>query len=349
MSSITSRRLPAEWEKHAGTLLSFPHEGADWPGKYGAVQWAFVEMIKKVSASEPVFLLVKSPSHRDRVEQMLERAGTDLQTIQYICQPSNRNWMRDSGPIIVRRNKNDREALNFHFNGWAKYGNYRLDMHTAPVVASALKIPVTQVLYKGRHVVLEGGAIDSNGCGTLVTTEECLLDPSVQVRNPGFGREDYEHIFNEYLGITNVIWLGEGIAGDDTHGHVDDICRFVNAKTLLCCNEKNPRDENHRKMQANLERLSQARLEDGSRPEVVTIPLPGRIEFEGLRLPASYVNFMITNTQVLVPTFNDPNDRVALGIIGELFPDRNVVGIHALDLVWGLGTLHCLSHEIPSE
>lgn len=341
------RRLPAEWEPHAGTLLAFPHEGADWPGKYETVRWAFTEIVKKITATEKVFLVVSSGKHRDAVASMLNRNHIDPTAVEYIIHPTNRSWMRDSGPVIVRKPDGSCEALHFHFNGWAKYGNYRKDMHTAPAVAAHLKLPLTSVYYHGRRVVLEGGAIDTNGCGTLITTEECLLDPQIQVRNPGFSRKDYEAVFREYLGTDNVIWLGEGIAGDDTHGHVDDICRFVNNKTLLCCSESNSRDENYRKMQDNLDRLNSSVLEDGSRPEIVAIPLPHRVEFEGIRLPASYVNFLITNQSVLVPTFNDPNDREALGIISELFPERRVCGIHALDLVWGLGTLHCLSHEIP--
>jgi len=346
--SNPTRRLPAEWEKHQATLLAFPHDGRDWPGKYDAVKWAFVEIIRKVTAHEPVLLVVKSREHRDRAAAMLKQAHADAGKVRYIILPTNRSWMRDSGPLVVKRSDGKREALQFRFNGWAKYPNHRLDAKIPAAVAAALNLPLTQVRYHGRPVVLEGGAIEVNGSGTLITTEECLLDDETQVRNPGFSRKDYEAVFKEYLGVRNVIWLGAGIDGDDTHGHVDDICRFVNRSTVVACVEKNRSDINHERLRDNFERLKRARLEDHTKPQVVPIPMPGRIDFEDLRLPASYVNFLVTNGCVLVPTFNDPNDGRALEILSELFKGRKVIGIHAVDLVWGLGTLHCLSREIPS-
>jgi len=341
-----TRRLPAEWEHHQGTLLSFPHEGRDWPGKYGAIQWAFVELIRKVVRYEPVYLVIQSESHQQSVLKMLNRAHADVANIIFIEQDTNRSWMRDSGPIVIQRSDGKREALQFGFNGWAKYPNHKIDKHIPEAVAKTLNLDLIKVIYKNKHVILEGGAIEVNGSGTLITTEECLLDPAIQVRNPGFTRKDYEVIFNEYLGITNVIWLGDGIEGDDTHGHVDDICRFVDQKTVLACVEPNKNDKNHQRLDANLDRLKNARLENGKSPEIIRIPMPGRIDFENMRLPASYVNYLVTNGCILVPTFNDKNDRTALGIIAELFPTRNVIGINATDLIWGLGTLHCLSHEI---
>ena len=341
------RRLPAEWEKHSYTLLSFPSEPLDWPGKFQAVQWAYVDFLRKVVMHEPVILLVKSEKLKLRVITMLEKAHADINQISFIVKDTNRNWMRDSGPIIVEREDGSKEAIQFGFNGWAKYSNYRKDRGVPSTIADFLDLPLTKALYKGKPVVLEGGAIDYNGAGTLVTTEECLLHPSLQVRNPGFTREDYEQVFREYLGITNTIWLGEGIDGDDTHGHIDDICRFVNRDTLVAAQENNNHDPNQKKLAANLDRLKNARLTNGEKINVVTLPMPGRIDFEEMRLPASYINFMITNGAVFVPTFNDPNDRLALGIISELFPDRQVTGINATDLIWGLGTLHCLSREIP--
>lgn len=344
----TTRRLPAEWEPHEATLLAFPYEGRDWPGKYHAVVWAFVEMIKKVAAGETVILIVRSETHREVVADRLLRAHVHIPNIRYLIQDTNRGWMRDSGPTIVKRSDGTREALQFRFNGWAKYGNHRKDLAIPEAVARFLHLPLTPVIHKGRPVVLEGGAIDINGRGTLITTEECLLDPSVQVRNPGLKKEDYEAVFRDYLGITNVIWLGNGIEGDDTHGHVDDLCRFVNPTTVVTCRETNRRDKNCRRLEENMERLAGARLENGKKPEVVVLPMPERLDFEDLRLPASYANFMVLNKAVLVPTFNDPNDRQALGILSECFPKRKVIGISAVDLVWGLGTLHCLSHEIPA-
>jgi agmatine deiminase len=196
---------------------------------------------------------------------------------------------------------------------------------------------------------LEGGSIDTNGRGTLLTTEECLLDPSVQIRNPGLGRDEIESVLRQYLGVTNVLWLGKGITGDDTHGHVDDLCRFVNPHTVVLCWEKDSHDANYPALQENWERVKDMRTEDGTKLEVVPLPMPSPLHLDGQRLPASYANFYISNAAVLVPTFNDPNDFIALGILRDLFPERLVVGIHAVDLVWGLGTLHCLTQQQPAE
>ncbi|MDF1550219.1 MAG: agmatine deiminase family protein [Bacteroidales bacterium] len=344
-NNIITWRMPAEWEEHQATLLSFPHEGRDWPGKFGAIQWAFVEIIRKVAQYEPVILIVKSKEHQAKVLEMLNRAHANVSAISFIECDTNRNWMRDSGPIIVK-DGNKRQALKFGFNGWAKYPNYRKDLKIPGKVAEFLGIDLIEVKHKGRPVVLEGGAIDVNGCGTLLTTEECLLSKEVQVRNPGFTKEDYETVFYKYLGITKVIWLSEGIQGDDTHGHVDDIARFVNPNTIIACTENEEGDYNHKKLAINLEILQNSQLQDGSRPEIVKLPMPGRINFEDMRLPASYINFLILNNCVLVPTFNDKNDYKAIGIVNELFPERDVIGINATDLIWGLGTIHCLSHEI---
>jgi agmatine deiminase len=346
MAGPGQRRFPAEWERQQGMLLCFPHNGKDWPGKYEAIQWAFVEFIKKVAQYEEVILVVADETVREKVTVMLKAAHVAMMRISFILQKTNRSWMRDSGPIIVK-NGSDREALNFNFNGWAKYKNYRLDRQVPETVAAFLNIPMTRVLHHGRPVVLEGGAIDTNGAGTLLTSEECLLHPTIQVRNPGFTKSDYEDVFRAYLGITNVIWLGNGIDGDDTHGHIDDLARFVSADTIVTVVESDPNDRNFRSLQDNLNRLQRARLENGRAPKIVTLPMPERLYFEGLRIPASYANFLIINNCVLVPTFNDPNDRIALDTLSTCFPDRKIIGISAIDLIWGFGTLHCLSQQIP--
>lgn len=340
------RRFPAEWEKQQGILLCFPHSGNDWPGKFEAVQWAFIEFIKKVTAFEQVVLIVADEKLKSKVSGMLATAHVELDKLSFIIQKTNRSWMRDSGPIIVKKG-DEREALDFNFNGWAKYKNYKLDRLVPSKIASFLNIPLTQVLYKGKPVILEGGAIDVNGKGTLITSEECLMHSEIQVRNPGLTKADYEAIFKEFLGIKNVIWLGDGITGDDTHGHIDDLCRFVNADTILTVVESNPEDSNYEALQDNLKRLQNAKLESGKPPKVITLPMPERLDFDGLRLPASYVNFLILNNSVLVPVFNDPNDRLAMNIIAECFPDRKIIPISAIDLIWGFGTLHCLSQQIP--
>ena len=345
--SVDNRRFPAEWEKQQGVLLCFPHNGNDWPGKYEAIQWAFVEFIKKVATYEEVFLVVANEKLKTKVLEMLEMAHVKISNVSFIIQKTNRSWMRDSGPIIVK-NGSKREALNFNFNGWAKYKNINLDKHVPNVVANFLKLPITQVMYKGKPVIVEGGAIDVNGKGTLLTTEECLIHPNIQVRNANFTKEDYEAVFKEYLGVTNVIWLGDGIEGDDTHGHVDDLSRFVNEHTIVTIIEEDKKSNNYKPLQNNLKRLQNAKLENGNAPTIVTLPMPSKIEFEDLSLPASYANFLILNKCVLVPTFNDANDRIALNILATCFPDREVIGINAIDLIWGFGTLHCLSQQIPA-
>lgn len=346
MGTANNRRFPAEWEKQQGILLCFPHNGKDWPGKYEAIQWAFVEFIKKVAAFESVFLIVANENLKAKVLEMLETAAVQMCNVSFLIYKTNRSWMRDSGPIVVK-NGTKREALNFNFNGWAKYKNINLDKHVPEKVAQFLDVPVTQVLYKGKPVIMEGGAIDSNGCGTLLTSEECLLHPDIQVRNPGFTKADYEAVLKEYLGITNVIWLGDGIEGDDTHGHIDDLCRFVNEDTIITIVESNLKDNNYKPLQDNLKRLQNAKLENGKSPKIITLPMPKRIYFDGVRLPASYANFLILNKCVLVPIFNDSNDRIALNIIADCFPDREIIGMCSIDLIWGFGTLHCLSQQIP--
>lgn len=344
--TTNNRRFPAEWEKQQGIVLCFPHNGNDWPGKYEAIQWAFVEFIKKVATFETVFLVVADEKLKEKVAGMLESARVNIANVSYIIHKTNRSWMRDSGPIVVK-NGLQREALNFNFNGWAKYKNYQLDKFVPSKVADFIDVPLTQVMYKGKPVIVEGGAIDVNGKGTLLTSEECLMHPSIQVRNKNFTKEDYEAVFKEYLGVTNVIWLGDGIEGDDTHGHIDDLCRFVNEDTIVTIVETDKNDSNYKPLQDNLKRLQNAKLEDGKSPTIVALPMPKRVDFEDLRLPASYANFLILNNCVLVPTFNDSNDRVALNILSECFPDREVIGISCIDFIWGFGTLHCLSQQIP--
>ena len=258
---------------------------------------------------------------------------------------TDRNWLRDAGPQFVKNEKNETVLINFKFNAWAKYDNYKLDVKIPKMISKKLKLDLIKAEHLNKEVVLEGGSIDYNGLGTIITTEECLMDLEMQVRNPRFTKNDYEKVFEKYLGAKNVIWLNKGIAGDDTHGHVDDITRFVNPNTVVTVMETHPNDPNYIPLMENREILEGAKLEDGSGLEIVEMPMPSPVMFKGERLPASYANFYISNYAVLVPTFNDPNDKNALGILSELFTDRPVIGIHAVDLVWGLGTLHCLTHE----
>ncbi|MCA0389114.1 MAG: agmatine deiminase family protein [Bacteroidetes bacterium] len=338
--------MPAEFEKHSATILGWPFNREDWPGKFEPIPWVYTEIVKKLMPHETVVLLYTSDTQLASIKAKLKMAEVDDEAIVFIKTQMDRNWTRDSMGTFVKK-EGSVYAFDFVFNAWAKYDNYKKDARSSKKVLDLLAIPWEVPSYNDTPIVLEGGAIDTNGKGTLLTTEECLLDPVVQTRNPGFTKYDYEFAFRKYLGITNVIWLGNGIAGDDTHGHVDDLCRFVTPTTVVLCEEKNRRDDNYRLLKENRERLQSAVLENGSKLEVVSLPMPEPVIFDGLRLPASYANFYIANGIVLVPTFNDPNDRIALGILAELFPSRKVVGISAVDLVWGLGTLHCLTHEIP--
>ena len=343
-------RMPAEWERHEATWIGWPHNTQDWPGKMTAIQWVYGEMVRKLSGGEIVRILVNDKAHELKAQRVLDKVGAEMTRVQFFRIPTNRGWARDFGPIFVKQNQSGAEVAiaRFRFTAWAKYVDWKLDDRIPVKLGPKLNIPIVPVKRNQREVVLEGGAIDVNGQGTLLTTEECLLDEQVQVRNPEFSRQDYEDIFRTHLGISQVLWLGKGIAGDDTHGHVDDVCRFVDPYTVVLCQESNPADENYRPLAENLERLQGMRAEDGRKLLVVPLPMPGPLFFEGRRLPASYANFYIGNRTVLVPTFNDPNDRVALEILAELFPDRTVMGIHAVDLVWGFGTIHCLTQQQPA-
>jgi agmatine deiminase len=348
--------MPAEWEPHEATWLGWPHELTDWPGKFAPIPWAFAEIVRHLANVERVNLLVEDRAAEARVRGILRKSHVNLDAVTFFHVPTDRGWMRDSGPIAVcadeanAKSRRDGGAtlLNFAFNGWAKYDDYKKDAKVVARITARMKGAVDVVLpeHNGRRVVLEGGAIDVNGRGTLLTTEECLLG-RVQQRNPGFTREDYAEIFRGYLGATNVLWLAKGIAGDDTHGHVDDLARFVDASTVVIVAEDDPADENHRPLMENLVRLRAMKDQDGRALRVETLPMPEPVWFAGQRLPASYANFYIANKIVLVPTFNDPADRVALEKLAALFPSRTIVPIYCRDLVLGLGTIHCMTQQLP--
>ena len=348
--------MPAEWERHEATWLAWPHNEVDWPGKMETICWVYGEMVRKITPGEIVRILVRNRAEEKVARRCLASAGADFKNVRFIVHPTNRSWMRDSGPIFVRRRspkskvrspKSETAIVHFHFNAWARYDDWQKDRRVPEAAAKMLGKRLFNAQCNGKDFVLEGGGIEVNGRGTLLTAEECYLDPKVQVRNPGLSRADYNATFRKYLGVKNVLWLLKGPTGDDTHGHIDDICRFVNPKTLVLVRETNKRDINFRPLAANWERIRDLHLQDGSKPEVVPLPMPAPLFFNGRRLPASYANFYIANAAVLVPTFNDPNDRIALGTLAELFKPREVVGIHAVDLVAGSGTLHCLTQQQP--
>ena len=367
--------MPAEWEKQAAIWLAWPHNKEDWPDKFEPIPWVYAEIIRHIARTQLVRLVVQNDKEKKRATEVLERAGVNLKKVEWYVIPTDRIWLRDSGPIFVRDKKKNKAMLDWRFNAWAKYPNHKKDDLVPEKIFEYFRhrpnrdsdsraiqldspgmlqkqhsgndVAIIRPMHKGKRVVLEGGSIDVNGKGTLITTEECLLS-KIQCRNPGFTRDDYAEVFATYLGIDQILWLGNGIVGDDTHGHVDDITRFVKADTIVTVVEKDKRDDNYSLLQDNLKRLKKARDAKGKAFNIVELPMPKPVVFEGQRLPASYANFLICNDVVLVPTFNDPMDRIALNILAECFKGREVVGIHAVDLVWGLGTIHCMSQQEPA-
>jgi agmatine deiminase len=369
--SFGGYRMPAEWEPHAATWLAWPHYHGDWPGRFEPIPWVYAEIIRNLARHERVELIVNDATVERGVRKLLSRTNVDLANIRFHRWPTNRVWLRDSGCIFVAGSppgsarpdspfdsaqgrlgplslrKQRQVATKFRFNAWSKYSNWRHDEKIGSLMAEAARADEIRPLHPGTRVVLEGGSIDVNGRGTLLTTEECLLS-KVQQRNPGMSRKDYEKIFADYLGAPNVIWLGKGIYGDDTHGHVDDLTRFVSADTVVTMVERNRKDVNYKPLQENLRRLQAAHDQAGKRLNIVELPMPAPVVFEKRRLPASYANFYIANGVVLAPVFNDPNDRIALNTLSSLFSTREVIPIYSGDLIWGLGTMHCMTQQQPA-
>lgn len=341
--------MPAEWEPHAATWIAWPHHEPDWPGKLEAIPWVYAEIVRVLHERERVEILCHDESVREAARSCLERNRVSPAGYRLHVAPTDRVWLRDSGPTAVRAAGGAVELVHWGFNAWAKYDNFSLDARVPEFVerVTGLKRHEARLPSDGRRVILEGGAIETDGAGTLLVTEECLLS-DVQVRNPGMTREDYETVFARWLGIRKTLWLGRGCAGDDTHGHIDDLARFVAPGVVVLAYEPDPADDNHEASRDNLRRLELARDAAGRELRVVKLPMPRPVFFEDQRLPASYANFYIANGVVIVPTFNDLQDRTALLTLAELFPDRQVIGIHSLDLVWGLGTLHCLTQQQPA-
>jgi agmatine deiminase len=326
-------RMPAEWEKHEATWIAWPHNREDWPGRFAPIPWVYGEIVRKLSQVERVRILVKDASLERQARHLLGKVGARMEAVEFIPCPTNRVWTRDFCPLWIKNRAGEVALSWWRFNGWAKYDDFELDAQVPDTVA----LHVKRTVWQG-DMVLEGGSIDVNGKGLLLTTEECLLSP-VQARNPGMGRAEIERRLRDYLGATRVIWLRNGIAGDDTHGHVDDLARFVGPETVVVASEQDREDANYEPLRENAALLRAAGL------QVVKLPMPRPLVFDERRLPASYVNFYIANGLVLAPTFNDPNDRVALTTLARLFPDREVVGINCTELIWGLGALHCMTQQ----
>jgi len=363
--------MPAEWEPHAATWLAWPHHHGDWPGRFEPIPWVYAEIIRNLARHERVELIVNNAAAERQARKLLDKANALSGNVRFHHWPTNRVWLRDSGCIFLKCGAGAlaREpvfrgnlAVKFRFNAWAKYANWRHDEKIGSLMAKQIPTLAAKSAPRMGHpnsnevrpmfgktrVVLEGGSIDVNGRGTLLTTEECLLS-KIQQRNPGMARIHYEKMFADYLGAPHVIWLGRGIFGDDTHGHVDDLTRFVSADTVVTMVEPNSKDVNHAPLRANLRRLQAARDQDGKPLNIVEIPMPGAIVFEKRRLPASYANFYIANGVVLAPVFNHPNDRIALNTLVDLFPSRAVVPIYSGDFIWGLGAMHCMTQQQPAR
>jgi agmatine deiminase len=341
-------RMPAEWEPHASTWLAWPHYRDDWPGKFEPIPWVYAEIIRHLGRHEPVDLIVNNAASAKHARKVLSKANALSKNVRFHRWPTNRVWTRDSGcTFVLAKHDAVLSAITWRFNAWAKYPNYRHDEKIGGRMAKAARAHEVRPAHGKSRVVLEGGSIDVNGRGTLLTTEECLLSKTQQ-RNPGMSRSDYERLFSDHLGVTNVIWLGSGVTGDDTHGHVDDISRFVAPGTVITAVESNPNDPNHEPLRENIRRLRAATDQDGKPLVIIELPMPGPVVFEKRRLPASYANFYIANGIVLVPVFNDPNDRIALDILAAVFPGREIVGIYSGDLIWGFGAMHCMTQQQPA-
>ena len=336
-------RMPAEWEPHRGTWLSWPHKEASWPGKFGPVPGIFAAMVRALADREEVHINVAGPSMEVSVRTLLADAGAGAGNVFFHHNPTNDAWCRDHGPIFVQRThegRREQAIVDWDFNAWGdKYPPYDLDDVVPSRIGAELGLPVFEP-----GIVMEGGSIDVNGRGALLTTEACLLHPN---RNPGLDRTSIEGYLREYLGVTKILWLGDGIAGDDTDGHVDDITRFVDPGTVVTVVEDDPRDENHEPLRKNLERLRGMTDQDGRPLRVVTLPMPRPLYHDGHRLPASYANFYIANELVLLPTYDPARDEEAAATLAALFPGREIVGIDCTDLVWGLGAFHCVTQQWP--
>jgi agmatine deiminase len=340
-------RMPAEWEPHEATWIAWPHERTDWPGKFAPIPWVYGEMVRYLSRVEKVRILIGDERAGRTARGVLDKCGARMERVEFFIYPTDRSWTRDYCPIFLRREDGQVAMTHWRFNGWAKYTNHTHDSVIPARLRTRLKLPYFKPLAGKHHVVLEGGSIDVNGCGTLLTTEECLLS-TVQARNPGMPREELERLFAEYLGVSHVLWLKNGIAGDDTHGHVDDLARFVAPRTVVSASETSKEEANYSALAENFRLLRKMSDQDGKPLEVVRLPMPRPVVFAGQRLPASYANFYIANGLVLVPVFNDPADRLALQVLARVFPNREIVPIFCGDLVLGLGTLHCATQQQPA-
>lgn len=335
--------FPAEFVRHSATWLSWPHKEASWPGKIETIYPVYAQFIKLVAEGEVVCINVADEQMKQKAIEHLQKAGADLNNVQFFIHPTNDAWCRDHGPAFLINPDADQKKIivDWGYNAWGnKYPPFDLDDNIPTLIARYYNIPV---VYPG--IVMEGGSVDFNGRGTVLTTTSCLLNPN---RNPHLNQSQIEQYLQDYYGVSNILWLGDGIVGDDTDGHIDDITRFVNEDTVVTVVESDKNDDNYKPLQENLKTLKKMRLENGKQMNIVELPMPSAVVYEDMRLPASYANFYISNNYVVVPTFRDKNDDKALQVLQECFPDRKVVGLDSRDIIWGLGSFHCLSQQEPA-
>ena len=336
-------RMPAEWEEQKSTWIAWPHNKKDWPNKFDFIPEIFAEIISHISKGQKVNILIENNVLKKKAILILKNFKVNFSNIKFSLCKTDRAWLRDSFPIFVK-NKNKKILLNWKFNSWAKYKNFKKDNSIINKVKKVLKLQSISPVFNRRKVVLEGGAIDVNGKGTLITTEECLLS-KIQQRNSGFKKHDYEKIFFNYFGIRKIIWLKRGIVGDDTHGHIDDLARFVSENTIFLAYERNKKDVNYKILRNNFRILK--KLDDFKKLKIIKIPMPEAKYIEGTRVPASYLNFYIANKVILVPTFNDKKDKLVLKMFRKHFKSRKVVPIDCSILIWGFGAIHCMTQQEP--
>ena len=343
-SNQENLRMPAEWEKQKSTWIAWPHNDKDWPNKFNLIPETFAKIVFHISKSQIVNILVENNSLKKSAVLILKDFKVNFSNIRFKFCKTDRAWLRDSFPIFVKNDKNEKILINWKFNSWAKYKNFKKDNNIIFKIKKILKCRAISPIFCKKKVVLEGGAIDVNGKGVLITTEECLLS-KVQQRNPGLKKKDYEKIFLNYLGAKKIIWLKKGIVGDDTHGHIDDLARFVSENKIFLACERNKKDSNYKTLKNNFEIIKKTNT--SKKLKIIKIPMPKAKYIEGTRVPASYLNFYIANKIVLVPTYKDENDKLALKIFKKHFKSRKIIPIDCSTLVWGFGAIHCMTQQEP--
>ena len=339
-------RMPAEWEKQKSTIVAWPHNKNDWPNKFFSIPHLFAEIISKISKYQKVNILIQRKRSIVEVANLLNKFNSKNRNINYLVCKTNRSWTRDSVPTIIKYKNKKKIFCNWKFNAWAKYKNFKQDEKICQNIKKYINYDIIKPVFKKKRIVLEGGSIDVNGDGLLLTSKECLLS-NVQQRNPGLNRRDYEFIFNKYLGVKKVIWLNKGIVGDDTHGHIDDIARFVSKNRIFLAYENKKKDKNFKNLNENYNLLKKFNFEN-VKFKITKIPMPKPIFIDKIRVPATYLNFYIANKIVLLPIFDDPNDKIVINIFRREFKNRKIIPINCRNLIWGFGAIHCLTQQEPA-